>query len=259
MWWRWGPMICTSRMNFFFPFYVGIFPLQAHLARTLENINSTASKSRHQHNEHPPKKIMQTPSISMCQRAPRTADIKGVIRVHRLLVRPRRNPQEQRWDKGAKVSRYAKVESGEGSRVALNPTSIPMGNWPLSRPSAGYVFLWLDFGYATRGLKIVEKLTLKTYSKHLQENPRMAPFFHHFFCTWMFWKSCDSYIVGFFTRRRVTNPEEEKCARPWFAAAKLMILIRQEMTVEFMKISSEEMIKKCPSDWSFRNSSGLVE
>ena len=32
---------------------------------------------------------------------PRTADIKGVIRVHRLLVRPRRNPQEQRRDKGA--------------------------------------------------------------------------------------------------------------------------------------------------------------
>lgn len=57
------------------------------------------------------------------------------------------------------------------------------------RPSAGHVFLMLDFGYATRGLKIVEKLTLKTYSKHLQENPRIAPFFHHFFFTWMFWKS----------------------------------------------------------------------
>ena len=97
-----------SYEHIFFPVLCWHLNLQAHLTRTLEKstqllrnlgINTTST--------------METPSLSGCQRAPRTADIKGVIRVHRLVVRPRRNPQEQRWDKGANVCRYAKVESGD--------------------------------------------------------------------------------------------------------------------------------------------------
>jgi len=96
----------SRSMLAFFPYRLiwhGHWKISTQLLRNL-GINTMST---------PPKKIMQTPSISMCQRAPRTADIKGIIRVHRLLVRPRRNPQEQRWDKGANVCRYAKVESGD--------------------------------------------------------------------------------------------------------------------------------------------------
>lgn len=40
----------------------------------------------------------------------RTADVAGVIRVHRLMVRPRRNPQEQRLRPGG--IRWDPVGSG---------------------------------------------------------------------------------------------------------------------------------------------------
>jgi len=66
--------------------------------------------------------------------------------------------------------------------AALNPTSIPMGNWQLSNDLQQDMF-FLGWTLVTQLVdwRVVEKLTWKTYSKHLQENPRMAPFFTSLF------------------------------------------------------------------------------